>query len=420
MAEEGSIPMPPSGVWTGRNLAIIIGLLVVTNAVTGVSVFFLAPQPGVAALVVYHPWAGSERDLFLPVLDDFTARTGIEVKDRTFRQEDLQTILPSQFENGRTPADVIFMASGFIREWGTDGHAIELSALVDESKYLAGTLTPVQEGDNLYGAAYTMKVKPGFWYNASFFEEKGWNQNPANYDEFVSLLQAIAATGIVPIVSGDTVGWPLSDVAEHFIATYGGAQMHKDLTSGAKAFTDADVKAIFADKLVPLLQAGYFDDLVEWTAGVQDLDDKNNALYFQGSWLPTMSQTSDESNMRAMPLPGGVASQGIIGPVDYVFIPTYTTRMPEAQALLTYLISQEGQEKQIEQGGHFATQVDADPSVAPPTYSGDLIAGKELLPDLDDTIGGTFQTTFWSQLQLLWAAPSQLDSVLSTIEGARP
>ncbi len=93
--------------------------------------------------------------------------------------------------------------------------------------------------------------------------------------------------------------------------------------------------------------------------------------------------------------------------------------MADAQSLLEFLISKEGQEEQIEQGGHFATHVDADPTKAPPTYSGDLIAGKELLPDLDDTVGGAFQTTFWAQLQLLWSDPSQLDAVLTAIEAAR-
>lgn len=418
---EESVPAPPSGAWSGRNLAIIVALLVVTNAVTGVAIYFATPRAaGTQAIVVYHPWSGSERDLFLPVLDDFTDRTGIQVTDRTFRQEDLQPILPSQFANGRTPADVIFMPSGFITQYGQDGHAMDVTSLITEADHLAGSLDPVKVGEVLYGAAYTMKVKPGFWYRDSVFTTNGWDKDPANFAGFQALLADIMGDGVVPIVSGDGVGWPLSDVVEHFIATYGGAQMHKDLVSGAKAFTDADVKSIFTTYLVPLLQAGYFDTPVEWTQGVQDLSDGENALYFQGSWLPTMSQTEDESDMRAMPLPGGVANQGVVAPVDYFFIPMYTDKPDEARAFLEYLISVEGQEKQIEQGGHFATNVNADPSKAPPTYSGDLIAGKEVLPDLDDTIAGNFQTTFWAQLQLLWDNPNtDIDTLLATIEGAR-
>ena len=420
---EDAGPMPEKTGWSGTQVGVLVILLIVTNAVTGAVVFFALPQAAPeTVLVVYHPWSGSERDLFLPVLEDFTTRTGIKVSDVTFRQEDLQTILPAQFAAERTPADVIFHASGFIRQFGIDGHAVDMSGTLNEADYSVGALDPLKSGSAIYGGAYTAKAKPGFWYKDSLFTSKGWDKTPANYAGFTALLADIAADGMTPIVSGDGVGWPLSDVTEHFIATYGGAQMHRDLVSGAKAFTDADVKAIFTDYLVPLLTAGYFGPLVEWTAGVQNLQDEVNALYFQGSWLPTMSQITDTgttANMRALALPGGVAVQGVVLPVDYVFVPTYTTRMADAMTLFNYLISVEGQEKQIEQGGHFATHVNADPSLAPPTFAGDLIAGKDILPDLDDTIGGSFQTNFWAQLQLLWADPSALDAILIDIEAAR-
>jgi len=50
----------------------------------------------------------------------------------------------------------------------------------------------------------------------------------------------------------------------------------------------------------------------------------------------------------------------------------------------------------------------------------ELLVGKEVLLDLDDTIGGEFQTTFWSQLRLLWTNPTLLDSVLAAIESKAP
>ncbi len=371
---------------------------------------------------IIHPWSGSERDLFLPVLEAFTDKTGIQVEDRTLRQEELQTLLPGQFSAGWTPADVIFMRGGFIRDWGDQGWAVDVSGVIDPADYLEGSLTPVTSGSVIYGGAYTGKVKPGFWYKDSLFTTMGWDKSPANYNAFVNLLADIA-TSRTPFVSGDGVGWPLSDVTEHFIATYGGAQMHRDLTAGTVAWTDPSVKAIFTDYLVPLLTAGYFGPLVEWTAGVQNLQDEVNALYFQGSWLPTMSQITDTgstADMRAMALPGGVADQGVVFHADHLFIPTSTTKMDEAQELFQFLLSVEGQEKQIEQGSHFATNVNVDPTVAPVTFNTDLVEGKEILDDLDDTIGGSFQTLFWAQLQLLWSNPSQLDAVLAALESAAP
>jgi hypothetical protein len=45
-----------------------------------------------------------------------------------------------------------------------------------------------------------------------------------------------------------------------------------------------------------------------------------------------------------------------------------------------------------------------------------LLSGKTVLSDLDDTIGGTFQGKFWSQLQALWANPASWQTVLTNIQ----
>ncbi len=415
--------MPEKTGWTGSQVAVLVIVLIVTNAVTASVMFFAFPAaPGTTALTVYHPWSGSERDLFKPVLNAFTDDTGIIVQDRTFRQEDLQTLLPPQFTAGTTPADVIFMPAGFIRQWGEEGWAMDVTNLITEADFVPGTLDPLKTTDGtFYGAAFTFKVKPGFWYKDSVFTDMTWDKNPTTFNDFIALLTDIQNDGVDPIVS-TTDGWPLSDMVEHFIATYGGAQMHQDLTAndGTLLWTDASVRTVFEDFIVPTIP--FMDpNPVEWTVGVSKLDSDDNAMYFQGSWLPTMSQTSDESDMRAMPLPGVLpeAQQGVVSGVDYVFIPAFTTRSAEAQQLLEFLISAEGQTIQITQGGHFPTNLNADLTKAPPTYDPDLLVGdKVVLPDLDDTIASTFQDAFWAQLLLLRSDPTQLGTVLDNIQAA--
>jgi multiple sugar transport system substrate-binding protein len=43
-----------------------------------------------------------------------------------------------------------------------------------------------------------------------------------------------------------------------------------------------------------------------------------------------------------------------------------------------------------------------------------------IVPDLDDTIGGEVQTTFWDQLKLLWTDPSSstMNTVLDNLQAA--
>jgi multiple sugar transport system substrate-binding protein len=54
----------------------------------------------------------------------------------------------------------------------------------------------------------------------------------------------------------------------------------------------------------------------------------------------------------------------------------------------------------------------------------EFIADFEILPDLDDTIGGNFQATFWQQLRLMWVSEpissTELDSILASIEAVAP
>src|SRR5439155_797284 len=77
------------------------------------------------------------------------------------------------------------------------------------------------------------------------------------------------------------------------------------------------------------------------------------------------------------------------------------------------------------QGGHLATRIGVPDSAYPP---GDLdvvksLAGKEILPDLDDTIGGHFQTTFWNELIGLWTSTdpaAALGPALTAIQAAVP
>ncbi|MCD6189696.1 MAG: ABC transporter substrate-binding protein, partial [Thermococcus sp.] len=49
-----------------------------------------------------------------------------------------------------------------------------------------------------------------------------------------------------------------------------------------------------------------------------------------------------------------------------------------------------------------------------------VVANVESAPDLDDSVGGEWQKTFWDQLKLLWVQPDRLDDVLSTLDAKFP
>jgi len=373
-------------------------------------------------ITVVGPWSGAEMDAFLPVLERFEALSGINTKYRVLRAEDLITLLPAQFAAGTAPGDVIFMWGWYIKENGPAGHILNVTDVVDEADSLVGVYDQVKVDDTIYGGAYTGKVKPGFWYRKSFFTANGLTPPATNatWAEFLTFLGDVAAasgTGI-PIVSGTgDVGWPLSDITEHFLITFGGPQLQRDLIAGTVDWNSTQVRSILEDRLVPLLQGNFSDPLpwdstaiTSWWAG-------DYGLFFMGSWITGM--VDDPDDLGVIPLPN---STGLVFAADYFFIPTYTEHLEEAKELFKFLTSAEAQRLQVQVGGHIATNVDVDLVWYPDVDQmvANVTVGKETLLDLDDTIGGEFQSTFFDQLSLLWVEPDKLDDVLAALDAVAP
>jgi len=365
-------------------------------------------------LTIIGPWTGTEKDSFLTTLEEFEEQSGINVQYKVYRYEDLANLLPAQFATQRTPGDVIFMRTTFIQN--NTQHIVELSDVIETGAFRTGALDNVTVENELYGFSYTGITKPGFWYRKSFFEEHELTK-PETLNEFVTLLEDISEIeGIIaPIASGNGVGWPLSDVTEHFILTFGGPELQKDLISGNVSWTGETAKKPM-NKLASLLSEGYFGEPVEWTTVLEQWWQGQYGLYFMGQWL--IGMVDDPSDLGVLALPG---NEAVVFALDYAFIPKYSENIDAAKILIKYLGSIEGQTKQIEQGGSIASVKGIKSKSYPSHYKeiASLLEGKSVVNDLDDTIGGMWQTTFWDQLKLLWVRPETLDNILQTLENAR-
>ncbi|MCD6160299.1 MAG: carbohydrate ABC transporter substrate-binding protein [Kosmotoga sp.] len=368
-----------------------------------------------AKITVIVPWSGAELDKFLPVISAFQEKTGIEVEYKTYRAEDLANILPAQFAAKKAPGDVIFMWTSFLAK--NTANVVELSDVVLPSNYLSGALDNVTFNGKIYGFAYTAKVKPGFWYRKSFFEKYGLTP-PKTWDEFVLLLKYLKQIpGLkAPIASGDGVGWPLSDITEHFLITFGGPELQKDLIEGNISWKSYTVRKAM-DKLTFLLKQGFFSEPIEWTTVLKQWWNGEYGLYFMGSWITGM--VDDPNDLGVFSLPG---NQGMVFGIDYAFVLKLSKKIQEAKKFVAFLASAEGQTVQVAQGGHIATVLGV-PEMAYPTVDREvakLLIGVQSLNDLDDSIGGLWQPAFWDQLKLLWVRPERLDDVLETLEEKMP
>ena len=366
-----------------------------------------------ATLTVIGPWAGPEMEQFMPVLNAFEEKENVTVKYRIYRAEDLSSVLPAQFEASQSPGDVIAMWYWWVME--NHGHAVDLSDIWEPEKD-AFTAPQKEAGGKTVMVPFTMVVKPGFWYRQSFFDKHGLKA-PNTWDEFTDLLRKIGdIDGIkAPIATGNGVGWPISDITEHFLIAIGGPKLHKNLVSKSIRWTDPEVRQIFENNIVPLLSAGAFSDPIEWTQAVELWWGGEYGIYFMGNWITGM--VKDPNDLGVFSLPGAKA---VVGGADYFFIPKYSENVDLAKKLLAFMISKEGLSIRAEQGGKLVVRNDVSVSRYPEADRNlaEVVSKMEetTIPDMDDTIGGDWQRLFWDQLKLLWVEPDSLDDVLRKLQ----
>jgi multiple sugar transport system substrate-binding protein len=402
---------------------IVTLLLIVIIVVSGVIIYVYyastLPKP---TLTVYALWSGSEEANFRQVLGNFTENTGINVTYVSFTTEDLLISVPLQLQSPPYDVDVIIAPWPY---WISDNspYLTTVNDVVTESQFPANIISPVKdESGNLWAAPFKLSGKPGFWYRKSFLTDNDLSV-PTTYDEFKNtLLPAIQAIPGVEaaIASGDTVGWPLSDTTEGFIMGLGGAQLQLDLEAGPSVsnWTDTEAVSVF-EELTGLLEAGYFSAPAEWEPQIAKLWDGQYGLYWQGSFITTLPEILDVNDLDFFGFPG---TDGVVGAVDYAVVTKEAPHVNEAKQLVQYLAGADAQEIMVGQGGFLATNTGV-PSSAYKAIDKKVVdfmgqAGMTIVPDLDDTIGGQWQTTFWDQLKLLWTDPSTstMNSVLNALE----
>lgn len=364
-------------------------------------------------LTLIHPWAGEEWDQFAPVVAAAEEALGITIEPIVLRSDDLITQLSTQWAAGTAPGDVIFLTvPSLIKQGAEDGHVMEVTGLVNPADFSPGAVDFNTIDGKVYGVPFCEGVKPGFWYRKSFFQEHGLSE-PTTKAEFVALLEQMQGIeGIkAPIGSGNGDGWPLSDIMEHFLVAYEGPELLTELSNCTCPGSWDKVEGVFVNDFAPLVEAGHFSEPIEWTTAMEMWWNGDFALYFMGNWLTAM--VDDPGDLGLIPIPG---TEGVAGAVDFLFVSTYTEHPEEAKALLAWLATT-GQEVRASQGGTVATYLAVSPDAYPPAerMMADAIAEMTPLFDLDDSIGGGFQTTFWDQLKLLWVSPDRAAEVVDII-----
>jgi len=386
---------------------ILLILLIVVAAVAGYFAYVAYFQPAPTELTVFSLWSGTEEANFKKVLERFTNNTGITVRHIGYSTQELLITVPTQLRAGVAIADVVIAPwPSWILSLASDDNLVSVNDLMDTTKFPASYVNSVKSGNNIWAIPFKVSGKPGFWYRKSTWQTKGW-QVPTTYNGFKSLLATIKASGITPIASGDGVGWPLSDTTEAWFIGQGGYQLQLDLIFGNKKFNSTEVRDIFVE-LQSLLEAGYFSVPDDFDLQVGKVWDGTYAMYFQGSFITAFEPFSTDNNINDVaffPMP---QTNGATGAVDYAIMPALSKNQAQAKQLMQFLGSAEAQQIMVGLGGFLAPNSDVPDSAYTPIDLSvlDFMKTVNVVPDLDDSIGPPFQTTFWDQLKGFWVNPA--------------
>ena len=175
------------------------------------------------------------------------------------------------------------------------------------------------------------------------------------------------------------------------------------------------VGSIYRSVLVPMLEAGYFAEPLEWTTALERWWRGDYGMFFMGTWI--LGMVDDPDDVAVFTIPGAL---GVATSVDYMVVNAYSDHVEAATELAAWLAT-EGQVLQVQEGGHIATYVPAtELELYPPAEQSvvEAMGDARLLTGLHDTVGGEFRETLLDQLQLLWVAPGAVDDVLFNIREA--
>jgi alpha-glucoside transport system substrate-binding protein len=198
------------------------------------------------SITVTSLWGGSEQESFQKVLDAFKAKTGIEAKYESVR-DNYATALQTRISGGNPPDVAILPGIGFLRRFAKDGSIKKVSDLgIDaaalQPNYAPGILDIGSVDGELYGIMVKFNSKSTFWYRPAKLSAAGV-EVPKDWDAFKAALQKLTDKGDKAMGLGAKDSWTLTDWFENIYVRQAGPDAYTKLFSKDGDWRDPSVAA---------------------------------------------------------------------------------------------------------------------------------------------------------------------------------
>ncbi|UFQ15973.1 MULTISPECIES: ABC transporter substrate-binding protein [Streptomyces] len=383
-------------------------------------------------------WGGSERKVFLKVLDEFEERTGAKVSFVP-AQDPIISFLESKVAGGQPPDVAMLPQVGAIEQAVANKWAKPVGPEAQkqlEKNYAKGWQNLGVVDGKQYGVYFKAANKSLIWYNTRVFENAGVSE-PKTWDDFMKTAQTVYDSGVPPVSVAGAEAWTLTDWFENIYLSQAGPEKYDQLAQHKIKWTDPSVKEalttlgeVFGKKG---FVAGGADGALqtEFPASVKQTfkggDQPGAGMVFEGDMVSLpISETKAEvgKDAKVFPFPAvGAESPAVVGGDAAVALKD----SKGAQALLTYLASPDAARIWAEAGGFISPNKNLDLAAYPNDVQRDIAkaliaAGDDIRFDMSDqapqSFGGTPGKGEWKALQDFLKDPQDVEGTQKTLETA--
>lgn len=390
----------------------------------------------VTAIDVLHEWSGNELAAFTTITNNFTKKTGIKVNGEATR--DLLTVLTTRVR-GNNPPDAAGMPSySLFQQLAGQNKLLQLDSFVGSEfsqNYSQTWQQFVSVNGHIYAVLPKANSKGTIWYNPKQFQANGYTI-PKTWDDLIALSNKIAGQGKYPwsmgVLSSGSSGWPGADWIDQIYLNLNGPDMYDKWYKHQIPFNDASVKNAFQ----------MYGQIVNGTHYIKGAPQSILATAFQNaSYLPY--DTPPQAYMYYLGdfTAGFITAQfpNLKAGTDYDFFPFPTINTQYAggvtggadlfaafkdntgtRQFMTYMASADAQsvwvQTQVGTSVNKAVPLSAYPNDVARRSAQQLTSASSFRFGADDLMPAAMENAYWAGVLNYIQHPTQLDSILSSLE----
>ena len=324
-------------------------------------------EPEVSQVSLYHYLSGSMQGGVAGMIETVNGRQKeFQVAAQALDHEAFKSMIHKTLAGGNPPELFTYWAGAKTQDL-VDQDKLEPIDDVWREASLDSRFSPVviSTASTYNGRKYLLPIGQHvavFFYNSKVFAQAGLRP-PASWDELAAAAEKLKAQGVTPFALGARERWPAQFWFDYLLLRTAGPEYRDWLMQGKAAYTDRQVKKVFA-LWADLLKKGYFNKSandLDWAEATQLVCSGEAAATLMGTWAIQFLTgegcgLKEEDGFDFFPFPSidPDIPKVAVGPVDGIVLAKASVNRELARKVLTFFAEPESQKSMSAGSGGFA------------------------------------------------------------------